>query len=422
MEERRPKKRKRAGSVAEGRTETPGEAPEAPAASAESGRPLRRRSGAGVHGQDEAHDAAGSKGKGKGGRRGAEVSGGKSGSAHQGDSGKSKGQGKWSGKPHSSRPSALRMLKPTTGRSRTLSVALPASIIENAQSGELKATLVGQIARALTIFSVDEVVIYEDRSDAPQSNDSEGLSRGLAFFVRNLQYLETPQYLRRQLLPMHRDLKWVGLLSPLDAPHHLRRYERLAYREGAVLAAEKAPDQPPTGVEGPGCWANCGIGEAVWVSGQEIEAGVRVTVRLDEAREGSGAPPRGVAVPPDEPRTKKGLYWGYQVRIARSLRAVFEECPFEGGRYDLTIGTSERGEAQGLHGLPRFKHLLLAFGGLGGLEEAVDDELSGYSGSTDPSSLFTRYVNVCPTQTSRTIRTEEALLIALTSLSHHLPG
>ena len=31
------------------------------------------------------------------------------------------------------------------------------------------------------------------------------------------------------------DLKWVGLLAPLDAPHHLRKHEHLPYREGAAL-------------------------------------------------------------------------------------------------------------------------------------------------------------------------------------------
>lgn len=35
---------------------------------------------------------------------------------------------------------------------------------------------------------------------------------------------------------LREDLKWVGLLAPLDAPHHLRKYEHLPYREGAVLA------------------------------------------------------------------------------------------------------------------------------------------------------------------------------------------
>jgi predicted SPOUT superfamily RNA methylase MTH1 len=42
------------------------------------------------------------------------------------------------------------------------------------------------------------------------------------FFARVMQYLETPQYLRKALFPIHPDLKLAGLLNPLDAPHHLR--------------------------------------------------------------------------------------------------------------------------------------------------------------------------------------------------------
>lgn len=311
----------------------------------------------------------------------------------------------------------------------------------------MKAVLVGQVARALTIFGIDEVIVYEDRSDAPPSDDSEGVSRGLAFFIRNLQYLETPQYLRRQLLPMHKDLRWVGLLSPLDAPHHLRKHERLAYREGAVMAKDRCPPPPPGA--GTGCWINCGLEDPVWVEGQDIPSDVRVTVRLEDVKgkrsadqdeevsdqaqasgrgRGRGGRPargrgplrKGAPVAPREPTERLGIYWGYQTRVAKSLQGALEDCPFDGG-YDLTIGTSERGEALGLGRLPRFRHLLLVFGGLGGLEEAVTDELSGYPGDTDPAKLFKRYVNVCPGQTSRTIRTEEALLITLALLSPLLP-
>lgn len=333
-----------------------------------------------------------------------------------GKSGKGRGRAHARGNSMTSRPSALKMLRPRKGRNYTKTVALPASIVDNAKTGELKAMLVGQIARALTIFSIDEVVIFEDRSDAEQSRDNDGVSRALAFFIRNLQYLETPQYLRRQLLPMHGDLKWVGLLSPLDAPHHVRRYERIAYREGAVILPEKCPE-PPEGETG--CWVNCGLDEPVWAVGEEIPDGLRVTIRLDQTS-AKGGHARGVPVAPTEPRTKAGFYWGYQVRIAKSLSEVFSECPFDGG-YDFSIGTSERGESFGLGtSLPQFKHLLLTLGGLGGLEEVINDELSGYAASTDPSSLFDRYVNICPEQTSRTIRTEEALVIALTLLSSRL--
>jgi len=318
-----------------------------------------------------------------------------------------------------SRPSSLRMLQCRTGRAHTVSIALPASIIQNAQSGELKAMLVGQIARAATIYSVDEIVVYEDQSDAKKSDDAAGASRGLAFFCRNLEYLETPQYLRRQLVPMHPDLRWVGLLSPLDAPHHLRKYERLQYREGAVVAGDHKESPPDK--SGTGSWVNCGLDSPVWVDGQQIPVGVRVTVQLqkDEEHDNQG-PVRATAVAPREPTTKAGLYWGYQTRIAKTLSAVFDECPFDEG-YDLTIGTSERGEVLGVSKLPNFRHLLIVFGGLGGLEEAVADEMSGYDAGTTAKSLFNRYINICPSQTSRTIRTEEALLITLAALSPHLP-
>lgn len=329
------------------------------------------------------------------------------------------GRGRGEGESATARPSAVKMLKTRAGRKHTISVALPASIVDNAQSEQLKAVLVGQMARALTIYSVDEVVIYEDRSDAKKNPEDEGLSQSLASFVRLLQYLETPQYLRRQLVPMHKDLKFVGLLSPLDAPHHLRKNEHLAYREGAVLAGETSP-APPRGEEGKeGCWVNCGMDEPVWVLDQTIPSGVRVTVRIDDEADASGHR-RGVAVPPREPTTKLGLYWGYQTRIAKSLRAVMDECPYDGG-YDFSMGTSERGESMGLSRLPKFQHFLLCFGGVGGLEDVVDDQLSGYTRGTDPASLFKRYVNVCPGQTSRTIRTEEALIISLASLSPLLP-
>ncbi|KAE9618622.1 putative RNA methyltransferase, alpha/beta knot methyltransferase [Lupinus albus] len=45
-----------------------------------------------------------------------------------------------------------------------------------------------------------------------------------AFFIR---------VLRKALFPMHNNLRFVGLLPPLDAPHHLRKHEWGSYREGS---------------------------------------------------------------------------------------------------------------------------------------------------------------------------------------------
>lgn len=51
---------------------------------------------------------------------------------------------------------------PFGGRSWTVSIAVPSSIVDNAQSPELRSYLVGQIARCLVIYNVDEVVVYDE--------------------------------------------------------------------------------------------------------------------------------------------------------------------------------------------------------------------------------------------------------------------
>lgn len=122
---------------------------------------------------------------------------------------------------------------------------------------------------------------------------------------------------------------------------------------------------------------------------------------------------------PDEPRRETGVYWGYQVRIAHSLSEIFTKSPYDTG-YDVTLGTSDRGI--NVHEVPSrsysYKHMLIVFGGLQGLESALanDEKLT----VDDPELLFDHYVNVLPRQGSRTIRTEEALLIALAALQEKL--
>ncbi|KAL6952571.1 hypothetical protein U1Q18_031193 [Sarracenia purpurea var. burkii] len=121
----------------------------------------------------------------------------------------------------------------------TISIAVPASIIDNAQSLELATRLSGQIARAATIFRIDEVVVFGNKSGSVYDSsvitvdaNSVDNESGAAFLIRILRYLDTPQYLRKSLFPKHNSLRFVGLLPPLDAPHHLRKHEWASYREG----------------------------------------------------------------------------------------------------------------------------------------------------------------------------------------------
>ncbi|NXH12047.1 CI114 methyltransferase, partial [Bucco capensis] len=303
--------------------------------------------------------------------------------------------------------------KEDKGRPYTLSVALPGSILNNAQSLELRTYLAGQIARACAIFCVDEIVVFEEKGEVVKTveGDFEGTGRrgkACVQLARILQYLECPQYLRKSFFPRHEDLQFAGLLNPLDSPHHMRVDEELEYREGVVL------DRPSRA--GRGSFVNCGMRKEVQID-RQLQAGLRVTVRLEQPQKPEAKVWKGTVVSSHQPRTASGLYWGYSVRLASCLSAVFSECPFKDG-YDLSIGTSERGSSVDQATLPSFRHALVVFGGLQGLEAGVD--MDPNLEVTDPSLLFDFYLNTCPSQGSRTIRTEEALLISLSALRPHI--
>ena len=48
------------------------------------------------------------------------------------------------------------------GSESTVSMTLPISMVGNAQTEELEAIIVGQVARAAVIYGVDEIVIFDD--------------------------------------------------------------------------------------------------------------------------------------------------------------------------------------------------------------------------------------------------------------------
>ncbi|XP_066501666.1 putative methyltransferase C9orf114 homolog [Hoplias malabaricus] len=295
------------------------------------------------------------------------------------------------------------------GRLYTVSVALPGSVLDNAQSPELRTYLAGQIARACAVFCVDEVVIFDEEGEDNRTVEGEFTGVGkkghaCVQLARILQYLECPQYLRKVFFPKHPDLQFAGLLNPLDSPHHMRVDEEAEYREGVVV------DRPCKA--GKGSFVNCGMRKEVQID-KQLQPGLRVTVQLHKSQNTDSKVYKGVVVAPHVPRTEGGLYWGYSVRLASCLSAVMTECPFKDG-YDLTIGTSEKGSDVDHISLSSFRHMLVVFGGLQGLEASVEADPN--LDVNDPSLLFDLYLNTCPRQGSRTIRTEEAILISLSSL------
>ncbi|CAF1159237.1 unnamed protein product [Didymodactylos carnosus] len=303
------------------------------------------------------------------------------------------------------------------GRQFTISIALPSSIMRNAQSSELRTYLAGQIGRACCVFNIDEIIIFNDDNEG--ENETFNMTDQL---VRLLEYLECPQYLRKQFFPKQKFLEYAGLLNPLDAPHHLRMNELWYYREGVTL--------PMPYSDGQGSLVDVGLYETKVQIDKRLQPGVRVTVQRNEKNSNRNKKKIfGEVVSPTTPRTHLGLYWGYQVRKVESIRTIFDDCPFHDdddkqAKYDLVIGTSERGtNIDDVEYFPEFKHALIVFGGLKGIEHAIkyanknEDETVTIN---DIQTQFNYYLNTCPDQGSRTIRTEEAILITLSCLRHKM--
>ncbi|KAF2703943.1 DUF171-domain-containing protein [Pleomassaria siparia CBS 279.74] len=375
---------------------------------------------------------------------------------------------------NTSKPSAL--FEPKT-RSWTLSMAVPGSLIENTKSFEQKTLLSASMARAAAVFCVDEIVVYDDdpssipaylaqyagkhskktkaELQALVNPADEGYHNPDQFLFHLLSYLECPPFLRVPLIEHHPNLSKAGILPSLDIPHHLRQHDWCQYREGMVTGGEiveesksKSKGKAEKAIYH---YVECGLPFPIKARAPAtVPHKARVTIRFSSPNPPPSWPHISRQeceelevdiVAPEAPREEGGFYWGYTVRRAASLSAVFTDSAFEGG-YDCSIGTSERGipltsllptsastASSTETSLPptslptAFHHMLVVFGGREGLEPAVisDPQLraAGLTKETT-NTLFDYWVNLVPGQGSRTIRTEEAVWVGLMGLRPYL--
>ena len=196
---------------------------------------------------------------------------------------------------------------------------------------------------------------------------------------------------------MHPSLRLVGIMPPLDMAHHLRKTDDSPYREGVVQSVTE------DGVLS----VDIGLDEVALVKGSAA-ANTRVTVDLQTQPH--------TLVSPSVPRAKLGLPWGYSVRVASSIATAVIPSEAAHQPYDLLIGLSERGKP--INDLPaqfdNFSRALIVLGGLSGLELSIEHEYDTLAlKAEDAGDLFDQWVNICPDQGSRTIRTEEGSFLRL---------
>lgn len=104
--------------------------------------------------------------------------------------------------------------------------------------------IAGRLGRALAVFNVDEVVVYDDTplDERPRRVDpaSHTADTDPAHFLTHvLSYLECPPFMRKALFPLHQNLRLAGKLPSLDMPHHPHPREWIPYREGVTISRPK---------------------------------------------------------------------------------------------------------------------------------------------------------------------------------------
>ncbi|OYT39548.1 MAG: hypothetical protein B6U89_03960, partial [Desulfurococcales archaeon ex4484_58] len=93
---------------------------------------------------------------------------------------------------------------------KRLVVGIPSSILSVEHGLLLKTMRVYQVIRFSSIYSVSEIIVYRD----PFTRDKEH-NRYSRLFKKIHRYLTTPPYLRKKIVPLDKDLRFIGVVPPL---------------------------------------------------------------------------------------------------------------------------------------------------------------------------------------------------------------
>lgn len=256
-----------------------------------------------------------------------------------------------------------------------MAVSIPDTILEEKESPRDKTAKLGTIARACAIYGVDTIEIFRDKG---------GRGEG-ALARRVLEYLETPQYLRRRIYPLDESLKYAGALPPLRIPSHKAK---------APVASIPAGEVREGVANGDGT-VDVGL-EAAPRFDAKVPRGRRVTVKIVSANP---------FVAEQISREEAGGYWGYMVET-KSANEVLADS-----RFKVKIATSRLGVP--LRGA--IAPLKLALGGAGSVKLIFGSPMRGLYDifGRDLAKRADFVVNLFPSQQVETVRSEEAIFAGL---------
>ncbi len=261
---------------------------------------------------------------------------------------------------------------------KRLSIFVPASILSETKDLRIKTYKIGLIGRAAAIFKADRIVVYSDNSDKEE----------VKFISDVLTYMNTPQYLRKKVFPITRELRNVGILPPLRTPHHpTGELSEGDYRQGLTLKRTKKGTVVDIGAD------------RLALCKEKLSVNKVLSFKVTKLG-------KELIIDPDVP----DYYWGYKV-LATNKNLYDSILTLKPGP-DLVIGTSRYGQSissvlnELKDKLKGSKHTAILFGGP---YSGLDELLSGQ----DEKEIIDLEVNTVPSQGTKTVRTEEAVLATL---------
>ncbi|MHA1627245.1 MAG: putative RNA uridine N3 methyltransferase [Candidatus Asgardarchaeia archaeon] len=286
------------------------------------------------------------------------------------------------------------MVFPPKRRSKWLSVVIPNTICSQISDKKLYYRALGEVARILGTFRVDELILYLEKLN----DENFKIQKRVEDYFK---YLLTPQYLRRDVYPISDEYKYFGVAPPLTLPSHPKvgDYPRAKFREGIVKKKVRG-----------GVLVYVGLEKPVLLRDRSIPVGNIVLVKIlkERSRHYLGKVVKG---------NKMKIYWKFKVESFRgTLKDVLKSLRGKSkGPNCLLVGTSKYGnridkEFENLKKMIENAEKLYVF--FGAPKRGIFDLLE-----REYISMFDVILNFVPHQGVRVIHTEEALPIVLSTMN-----
>ncbi|MGC9152356.1 MAG: putative RNA uridine N3 methyltransferase [Vulcanisaeta sp.] len=267
-----------------------------------------------------------------------------------------------------------------------IDIAIPSDFLAEAPDDREAVRKIGYLGRGAAIFQVNKIIIYRHKLASNKDRAD--------FIIKNLQYLSTPPYLRKDLFKLSRDLRFAGLLPPLKTPNHAPegKPQRGEYREGVVVRWD-------------GYFSIVKVGDGIYAKvPKPMPLGTRVLVQIDAPTTRADTYRAHIV-----PRDKLSIYWGFEVEHS-DLASLFNN--YEGIILTGKEGIDIKDAIESIREFMGKDRILVVFGSpYHGVDEILKAE--------NLEDLLRRYpfINFIPGQGVETVRTEEAVIAVLSILN-----